>query len=96
MSGYFTKTASIISSTTSSDTAHTWDPRTTVQEGNTEIQVLTWNIAAPNNNPFEFWNMHKDKDYDDLMMGVQRYIDDPHRPTESISQIFTQATYDEL
>ena len=53
-------------------------------------------IAAPNNNPFEFWSMHKDKDYDDLMMGVQRYIDDPHRPTESISQIFTQAMYDDL
>ena len=61
-----------------------------------EIDLVTWNIAAPNKNPFEFWAMHADKDYDDLMIRVQEYIDDPDRPREPVGDIFTQAMYDDL
>ena len=40
------------------------------------VHVATWNIVAPNNNPFEFWSKQTDKNYDDLMMGVHTCIDD--------------------
>ena len=40
--------------------------------------------------------MHTDKDYEDLMTGVQHFIDDPDRPAECISDVFTQEMYDDL
>jgi len=39
--------------------------------------VATWNIAAINNNPFEYWITHDDADYNALMEGVQSFIDQP-------------------
>ena len=34
-------------------------------------QVATWNIAAVNNNPFEYWITHDDAQYNELMKRVQ-------------------------
>ena len=39
--------------------------------------MATWNIAAINNNPFEYWITHDDADYNALMEGVQSFIDQP-------------------
>ena len=39
--------------------------------------MATWNIAAINNNPFEYWITHDDADYNALMEGVQSFIDEP-------------------
>jgi hypothetical protein len=36
-----------------------------------EVRVATWNIAAVNNNPFEYWVTHSDPAYNHLMEGVQ-------------------------
>ena len=41
------------------------------------LRVATWNIAAINNNPFEYWITHDDADYNALMEGVQSFIDQP-------------------
>ena len=41
------------------------------------LRVATWNIAAINNNPFEYWITHEDADYNTLMEGVQSFIDQP-------------------
>ena len=41
------------------------------------LRVATWNIAAINNNPFEYWITHDDADYNVLMEGVQSFIDQP-------------------
>ena len=30
------------------------------------LRVATWNIAAINNNPFEYWITHDDADYNRL------------------------------
>ena len=35
------------------------------------INVATWNVAAINNNPFEYWITHSDKEYNALMDAVQ-------------------------
>lgn len=57
--------------------------------------VTTWNIAAINNNPFEYWIEHKDPRYNSLMQGVERFMNDPSEDVE-IGKIFSQAKYDEL
>jgi hypothetical protein len=36
-----------------------------------EVRVATWNIAAVNLNPFEYWVTHSDPGYNQLMEGVQ-------------------------
>ena len=35
------------------------------------INVATWNVAAINNNPFEYWITHSDEEYNALMDAVQ-------------------------
>ena len=42
-----------------------------------EVRVATWNIASVNNNPFEYWVSHPDPAYNELMEGVQDFIDNP-------------------
>ena len=42
-----------------------------------QIIAVTWNIAAINNNPFEYWITHDDKDYNKLMVDVQEFIASP-------------------
>ena len=34
------------------------------------LRVATWNIAAINNNPFEYWITHDDADYNRLGLGL--------------------------
>ena len=36
-----------------------------------ELKLVTWNIAAINNNPFEYWITHEDAAYNKLMVDVQ-------------------------
>jgi hypothetical protein len=38
-----------------------------------QLRATTWNIAAVNNNPFEYWVTHPDKAYNKLMADVQVY-----------------------
>ena len=35
------------------------------------LRVATWNIAAINNNPFEYWITHDDADYNRLVARVR-------------------------
>ena len=37
--------------------------------------MLSWNVAAINNNPFEYWLTHPDADYKKLMDDVEKFID---------------------
>ena len=38
---------------------------------------MTWNIAAINNNPFEYWITNDDESYNDIMKSVSEYIEKP-------------------
>ena len=60
------------------------------------FSVVTWNIAAPNNNPFEYWAMHSDAGYNGLMSALQQYIDNPGPNDPEIGSIFTASMYAEL
>ena len=41
------------------------------------LRVATWNIAAVNNNPFEYHTDHKDRAHTDLMAACEEFILDP-------------------
>jgi hypothetical protein len=61
------------------------------------LQISTWNIAAINNNPFEYWITAKDNPhYDKLMLDVENFIVDPGDNDVPVSDVFTQNMFDKL
>ena len=43
----------------------------------TALRVVTWNVAAINNNPFEYWITHdKDPNYDSMMRAVRLFVEE--------------------
>ncbi|CAE8616229.1 unnamed protein product [Polarella glacialis] len=60
------------------------------------LAVVTWNLAAINNNPFEYWITHTDGAYAELMAQVEQFIENPGERDAPIGDIFGQARYDEL
>merc|ERR1719191_2457460 len=61
------------------------------------ITCLTWNVAAVNNNPFEYWVSHDDTAYLELMADAQRFIDEPTAEQDvEVAAIFPEALFEEL
>ena len=58
--------------------------------------MATWNLAAINNNPFEYWVTHSDPAYTQLMKDVQGFIDAPGAQDVAVGQVFTQDMFDSL
>jgi len=61
-----------------------------------DLNVATWNIAAINNNPFEYWITHDDPAYNKMMDAVQEFIENPGDGDVKVSEVFTPAMFDEL
>jgi len=69
---------------TSSDSSGTW-------------QVTTWNIAAINNNPFEYWITYdEDPAYEQLMVDVEKFLEQPRESDVAVSQVFTEEMFNAL
>ena len=62
----------------------------------TDMQLASWNLAAVNNNPFEYWVTHKDPAYNKLMEDVQAFIEEPGAKDVAVSEGFTDAMFAEL
>ena len=60
------------------------------------ITMTTWNIAAVNNNPFEYWITHDDDAYNVLMDNVQLFIDEPGERDVQVDAVFTPEMFGEL
>ena len=60
------------------------------------VKAITWNIAAINNNPFEYWITNKDAGYNRIMSEVAAYIDNPGNNDIPVKEIFTDQMYSEL
>jgi hypothetical protein len=56
------------------------------------FSVASWNIAAVNNNPFEYWVTHDSPSYNSLMEGVQGFLDAPGDNDLPISQVRARVT----
>jgi hypothetical protein len=60
------------------------------------LKVATWNVAAINNNPFEYWITYPDPQYVDLMNGVQEFVSSPGAMDVPVHQVFTEAMAKDL
>ena len=60
------------------------------------IKAATWNIAAVNNNPFEYWITNEDLNYNKIMSAVSSYIDSPGDMDVLVNEVFTDEMFDEL
>ena len=60
------------------------------------LKTASWNIAAVNNNPWEYWLTHSDADYKQLMVDVERFIEAPGERDVPVNSVFTQQMYAEL
>jgi len=67
-----------------------------VQAGR-RLTVATWNIAAINNNPFEYWiTMEENPAYEQLMVNVEKFLEDPQDKDVAVSQVFTEDMFTKL
>lgn len=60
------------------------------------LVVATWNIAAINNNPFEYWITHDDKLYEELMFGVEKFFDCPGELDVPVHNVLSDEHFAEL
>jgi hypothetical protein len=61
------------------------------------IKAATWNVAAINNNPFEYWITNDaDPRYNVLMSQVSSFITQPEEKDIPISSVFSAAMFQEL
>eukprot|EP00457_Paulinella_chromatophora_P001270 gb/GEZN01001272.1/.p1 GENE.gb/GEZN01001272.1/~~gb/GEZN01001272.1/.p1 ORF type:complete len:971 (-),score=160.49 gb/GEZN01001272.1/:211-3123(-) len=60
------------------------------------IKVLTWNLAAINNNPFEYHIDSPDPSYLKVMSAYQDFIENPGARDIPIDQVFTEQYYNQL
>lgn len=60
------------------------------------IRALTWNMAAINNNPFEYWITNSDPKYNKLMAGVSEFIKNPGEKDVKVREVFTEDMFAEL
>jgi len=74
----------------------TTEPATTTTTAEKALTVATWNIAAINNNPFEYWIHSEDESYNKLMSDVQAFISEPGDKDVRVKEVFTDAMWDEL
>lgn len=61
-----------------------------------DLRAITWNMAAINNNPFEYWITNEDPGYNQLMEDVSTFINSPGDNDVPVHEVFTQAMFDEL
>ena len=64
--------------------------------GKKALRLLTWNIAAINNNPFEYWITSDDSGYNKIMKSVAEFIEQPAAKDVPINQVFTDSMASEL
>jgi hypothetical protein len=61
------------------------------------MQIATWNIAAINNNPFEYWITYKENPaYEQLMVDIEAFIESPGNKDVPVSDVFTPAMFQQL
>lgn len=61
------------------------------------VSALTWNVAAVNNNPFEYWIHFEDRGYTELMQGVEEFLDNPAPEQDvEVGSVFTDRMFQEL
>lgn len=61
------------------------------------LSISTWNVAAINNNPFEYWiTMKGHPAYNKMMVDVENFIENPGAEDVPVNKVFTDKMYDSL
>ena len=61
-----------------------------------QLSLVTWNIAAINNNPFEYWITNNDPAYNKIITSVSEFMETPGLHDVPVSEVFTEKMYTEL
>jgi len=62
-----------------------------------KLQVATWNIAAINNNPFEYWITYNEEPaYEKIMTEIENFLESPGEKDVPVSAVFTEAMFGQL
>ena len=62
-----------------------------------KLSIATWNIAAINNNPFEYWITYKENPkYEELMAKVEHFLENPGSDDVAVSSVFTESMFSQL
>jgi len=68
-----------------------------VSGGATTLKLATWNMAAINNNPFEYWVTYDENPaYVKLMEDVENFIENPGEKDVPVGEVFTQDMFNTL
>ena len=59
------------------------------------LTVATWNVAAINNNPFEYWISYPDLSYNEFMQDIEKFLADARMDVD-VKEIFTDSMFSEL
>lgn len=62
----------------------------------TSIKTLSWNVAAINNNPFEYWITHPNPQYKQLMKDVEGFMEEPGEDDRTVEEIFDDDKFQAL
>ena len=61
------------------------------------LSIATWNIAAINNNPFEYWITYKQNpEYEKLMINIESFLESPGDKDVKVNQVFTEDMFSSL
>lgn len=75
------------------------DPMVSIpkETGRKTLSVTTWNIAAINNNPFEYWITYdEDPEYARIMESIENFLEYPGAKDIAVKEIFTPTMFSEL
>ncbi len=61
------------------------------------LQIASWNIAAINNNPFEYWITYdENENYEKIMSDIEAFLEQPGEKDVLVSEVFTEEMFSEL
>jgi len=75
--------------------------QTRAESSSPKLKIATWNVAAINNNPFEYWitiaegSKYK-QSYDGLMVEVENFLENPEANDVPVDQVFTEDMFEQL
>ena len=61
-----------------------------------KVKAASWNVAAINNNPFEYWITYESDSYHEIMEAIQNIIIEPGDYDVPISDVFTDDMFADL
>ena len=77
--------------------ASAYDGMVNMASSKRQLQVSTWNIAAINNNPFEYWITYdENENYEKIMTSIEEFLENPGKQDVTVSEVFTEEMFTEL